>query len=809
MEVLIHGTKGGYRLLFKTPGAPSIISDIRNNVSSEAAVGKFAYSISFAANGYNFTKYLIIRDALRSEATGYIAFSLFLLFNQELQNKGADVKSILDELSGHYLHNYIRNNSINNGETNIIQEDWSFVAKILTRKKEQSNNQTYIKNFHGSKEAAFIYYENDSILEEYFSKPFQPEYNDYRQVLLISREFHNSSSDLLNVLRNSGVELNVDLKNEFYYLNNYEPSLGLTIYVNGTPFSNVTKSNIVRAKDKVEIKYVKKYHRPIEEIGILSNTASDIYKYLEKRGNQIFIKYEALANTILERPFVKNITFKILNWNLEEAKGAKVICQCGAFNYPVDDSFRITIKGDDLGKPWTISAYNNRLSSEQKVIYFDKELPEENILFEIFLNTHELKIKLIDDSTKDEIKKYKISATRFIDDEIGKTHQLSVESEGYDPYHFSYDPLKTEINSPIPLRRKEKSLESKNWNPSDKNTNEEGASKSDKKNKTSNKEGGASKKKLLIALLTLAVLVIVVSLFYYVYDNSINNTDTQTETINNSQKQDSLYIKEYIEGDSLILASLNKYKDDQENLNSTISDSLQKAIKRRMVIDSLNFSAINGLYYYPKQQKFFSAIKNINSSDYNRIRRKLGDISSWSLRRIADTLNAILSTINYTDEYKVDSKNDSNKLIKEEAKERISKPLETKQNDNERMESTTSKNSIQSKNISDKLQGETISQTELQSFNNAEGMKDQNSIDLYLRFWNLVLGGNTSKGEFDKLSKDVKSNTILKNSKLNEFLNSICKDSKTFVEAYERKIIRVRKTPVLTLKKLKDELNAK
>ena len=225
MEIVVHGTKGGYRILFKTPVAPSIGSDIRNNVSSEAAVGKSAYSIAFAANGTVFTKYIIIRDALRNDATGFIAFSLFLLFNEELPGKGADVKSILDDLSNHYVDHYVRNYSINKGETNIIQEDWSFVNTISSRKTEKDKNRTIIESQPGTKEAAFLFYDVDFKLEEYFSKPFQEEYNGYKQVLLISGELQNSSADLLNTLRNSGVELKVDLKNEYFYLNNYKKTM--------------------------------------------------------------------------------------------------------------------------------------------------------------------------------------------------------------------------------------------------------------------------------------------------------------------------------------------------------------------------------------------------------------------------------------------------------------------------------------------------------------------------------------------------------------------------------------------------------
>ena len=259
MEFVVNGTKGGFRIiLYSTPNAPSIVGDIRNNSSSEDAVGKSLYAIAFAAGGCAYTKFLIIRDTLRSYSTGTIAFSLFLPSNKELVNKGADVKSLLDKVSLYYSDNYIRDNNINRGETTIIQEDWSFVDDILNKYREQDKTTKDEEQQFGTKDAAIIYYKNDVELLEYLDKPFQEEYSNYRQILFIDNNLRGKSTDPINVLRNSGEELiNIDLKNETCYLRNYSPSKNVTITVDGEPRSDKKNKNCIKAKWQVEIKYSK------------------------------------------------------------------------------------------------------------------------------------------------------------------------------------------------------------------------------------------------------------------------------------------------------------------------------------------------------------------------------------------------------------------------------------------------------------------------------------------------------------------------------------------------------------------------
>ena len=113
MEILAHGTKGGYKSnLIPNKQAAFALGDIISG-NSEKTVGKYFYTLCFIKNGCVFTKYTILRDSLRSKSIGCIGFSLFLFSTKELVQKGRDVKSLLDQLSKYYIDHYTLDNNIN------------------------------------------------------------------------------------------------------------------------------------------------------------------------------------------------------------------------------------------------------------------------------------------------------------------------------------------------------------------------------------------------------------------------------------------------------------------------------------------------------------------------------------------------------------------------------------------------------------------------------------------------------------------------------------------------------------------------
>ena len=290
MNIVIYATKDGLRTLYTTNEelAYLIAEERRSGANNDNSLGQSVYTIAFTTNDSVYTKYMIVKDSQRSNALGFIAFSLLINNNKTL--KGEEIINLLDELSKNYTDNYIKNNYLNLGEKTLIKEEWNFVGDILSKHKEHDKTQKNEELHSGTKDGAIVYYKDEVNLKEYFGKPFQEEYSDYKQVFFVSEDLKENPKNPLNVLSNSGEELkDIDLKNEYYYLNNYDRSRGITIIANGKNRTDGKNNNSIRAKWQVEINYSKdeRCFWPIQAKGTLSNPDSEIYKYLELKNNQI------------------------------------------------------------------------------------------------------------------------------------------------------------------------------------------------------------------------------------------------------------------------------------------------------------------------------------------------------------------------------------------------------------------------------------------------------------------------------------------------------------------------------------------
>ena len=291
MKIFIQARKDGYNVLYPRP-TPTEYYQFAADIQSESAdnqsyfYGKFVYSIALSNGGYIFTKYVIGYDVQRSNL-GNIGISVFIPNGKKLS--GVDVKTLLDDLVKTYCVNYCPDYKFSDN-----QEDWLLFTSLANNYELRPESSHYAKNFtSGTKEPAFIYYKSEDELQEYFDKPFQEEYSDYRQIFFIDNSLQDKPSNPLNVFRNSGVELkDIDFKNEYYYLNNYSHNKGVTIIANGR---NCSDGSYIRAKWQVEIKYSKDENCffPIEAKGTLYDLDSEIHKYLKITDKNIAIKYDA------------------------------------------------------------------------------------------------------------------------------------------------------------------------------------------------------------------------------------------------------------------------------------------------------------------------------------------------------------------------------------------------------------------------------------------------------------------------------------------------------------------------------------
>ena len=508
MELVVHGTKGGFRTLYSTPNAPSIASDIRNNVSSEDALGKSVYSLAFIENGCVFSKYTIIRDTLRNYAIGTIAFSLYLPANKELSGKGADVKSLLDRLSRHYAEKFIIDNNINCGEASIIQEDWSFINSILSEYREQNKTQTDEEVQPGTNDAAFVYYKDSSELQDYFDKPYQEEYNGFKQILYIESNLQGNPSNPLNTLRNSGKELkNIDLKNEYYYLSNFSRDKGVTITADGKPRSDTKYNNSIRAKWNVEIVYLQNRmcFEPTKASGTLSNRDSDIFKYLEIRGNSIIIKYDAFNNP---REREKFVTFEIKDSNGVPVNDAEIQFGSQPWQKVEGYQYKHLIKGLDLKGHWPVSARKVSEKFYSAPISVSSESPD---IVKLTMQKREI-VKIIATNNDDDgnaVLDYKfwindgkgirenVTEWPFTGDDIGRTWMIEITKKiGLDNYSSGikeYCPAKDDNPFHVTLKKVEPNKPKKKYS-IDVTTNGKGRKAHDCPRYSYSKEGDEIKK---------------------------------------------------------------------------------------------------------------------------------------------------------------------------------------------------------------------------------------------------------------------------------------------------------------------------
>lgn len=463
MDIVIHATKDGHRTLFSTNEeiVSSIEKDVRIGSNDDTSLGQSVYALVFIAQGTVFTKYTIVKDTERHSGLGFIAYALFINFNKTL--KGGQIINLLNDLSENYAEKYIKKNYLNRGEKTPIKQEWDFVDDILIKYKEQDNTQKNDELQSGTKDAPFVCYKDEFELREYFDKPFQEEYCDFKQVYFINENLKGELKNPLTVLSNSGEELkDIDLKNEYYYLNNYNPSKGIKIIAKGKERTDRKNNNCIRAKWQVEISYSKdeRCYWPIQpQIGSLSNPDSEIYKYLEIKNNQISINYDAFNNP---KPKIKTITFEIKDRNGNFIEDAQI-----QINNKISENLNghrheCKFIGEDLIKPFYISVNKGNFSGKTDLIPIDVIG-----IKDIILQEHVKVTFLIKDDNGDvfdyniQIRNQKgdlISTSKefeLIGEDIDKTYNITIMSNKHEIKEISYNPANDENPKQVKLHIKQ------------------------------------------------------------------------------------------------------------------------------------------------------------------------------------------------------------------------------------------------------------------------------------------------------------------------------------------------------------------
>jgi len=785
MEVIVHGTKGGYKSLKKTERAPSIASDIRNNAVINTIIGNSFYAIAYTNYGFVFSKYKIVIDSLRSYATGFIAFSIILPQNKKL--KGEDIKAMLDEMLNHYDTNYITNNKMNRGEISpIVDEDWTFLNEITNRYQELPQLLEFDLK-PGEKEAAFILYKDKGDLVEYFSKPYQEEYTHYKQVFLIDKE--QNHEDLLKFIKNSGIELkSIDLNNDYFILTNYEPHKNVIIKAGGKQLSTHEKHNVIRTNDLVEVIYKKDdFHKDIHEAGKLLDTSSEIHKYLDISDNQINIKYYAF----ISEPITKTINIQITDPNGYIIENAEIFYKS---NYDREEKAinnQITFKGEDLGKNWTVAAQKGNYNGTSRLIpnnYNDGQT---------------FQISLKEERKKEEIKdrkdiKYNIDAGKH-----GKKSEICPD------FTFSKDVSVFKGYVKPNIGWKFDGIEEiKNWD----NNEYAGTLKAQYKR---------DYKPLIYTASIILPLLIVASLFLFGGPSSddINQAQSLKDTIEGYTHNIELNLEKLKDYDSKwnnhrpqeSKGILNLFKSQSYKISDSvwtnIDIKIKNAIEKRNLINSLSLDELKNREFSLEQKEFEETIKQVDSAgqvllldslDKNSIAKMNLDQIAKSIQNTLGLQTKIIEDITGSDiedpivtSVSKNERNQQNQIIKET-------PISESQS------ASANKGNALDEAIIIKLKRSDVNVDQLNAWKNDSsiGHKLKQSIELYLEFWEMVTRTNIE--EYVSFRSKIDNDEYLKNSALKKFLDEIIKDE---LNKYSKSRNRIRANNIDQLKGFINESN--
>ncbi len=204
MDFVVHGTKGGYKTLFKSNKAlKSSLFDIRSDNPPESTIGEKAYAIRSFQNKIIYSKYKIVRDVVGDKRTGFIGFSLFVSKNEKIEPR--NILTLLDSISGKYFELYVKNNNLDS-----LNESWSFIEEIIKLYNPILRPTTFEILKSGLVNDAVAYYNTTDELEKNWQKGFMSHFTKFKQVLFISEDLRGSDKNPINAIRNSGEVIDIN-----------------------------------------------------------------------------------------------------------------------------------------------------------------------------------------------------------------------------------------------------------------------------------------------------------------------------------------------------------------------------------------------------------------------------------------------------------------------------------------------------------------------------------------------------------------------------------------------------------------------
>lgn len=471
MEILIQGTKGGWKLLYPTALTSEAMyrfaSDARRTDSKGNIRWQF-YSIAFGGQGCVFSKYVGVRDVLR-QFGGYVAFSVNIPNSKKMS--GNDIKLLLDELAGRYCNDYVVNGNLG-GE---VHEDWTFVKAIESQyesRLRQVQFRDMVSEQSGSGEPAFIYYESDPELCKLLDSPYQDEYSPFKQVLLLERGYENSPESPLNAIRHdsqANLTGKIDFENPWYKLvlrqDMSNSSVDVEVRSNGKKKYNDDK---IYRKEKLTITYSKRYSDSLVLEGNITDANLQQFLLIDENSKRITVKRDVKLKSS-----TKKIMIVVSDLEGKIVEDAEVIILTQGSNpkkKPQENDGYYIFSGEELGETFNVTACKNDLSGSKAFIpnHVDNNVTltiqkRKHIIITIRDNKSGEILRNCDIKVKDSINNCEIKPLNnnthefeFGGDNIEKDYLITVNKPGYETKTFGFCPnkeLKNYIN--YDLKRKE------------------------------------------------------------------------------------------------------------------------------------------------------------------------------------------------------------------------------------------------------------------------------------------------------------------------------------------------------------------
>lgn len=629
LEILIHGTKGDYKIMHQTVGTPAALArDMRRlEGASRNAVGQVAYGICLVPNGCTFTKYLIVLDA-DPRKVGYVAFTLFLPSTRKMA--GGDIQQLLDRLTNEYVCNYVENGTIgqqlDNGSVQYKPEDWAAFSNIAAAFEDKA---TLCQNIDaevrpsGTAEPAYVYFADDDELRHYFDAPYQQEYAPFRMVYFLHKGYEGHATNPLGALRcNAEANLTgrIDLNNPRYRVNNFggvgQNGITIQFSASGRPLRT---GSMFYAKEQLRLTYSKnQFYRTCDITGCIGD--SRIAQFLTVEGDTVSVRDDVeLDKLSLRMPIMlRNGVPGVQLICLDDTKIPKI-----TFDRP-----EVEFEGEELGYRWCLATPDGqrRTTAFRPMDYISQTIPS------VSLELSQCKtviFNIVDENKKDISQQCKLQIEcdgrtvgvknarhEFVGAEMGKRYILRITCSGYKPFAASFSPAEAGNTANIELVKAASLPEPKD------DDNPFG-------------DDFVTPKRVwpkVLAAVILAVALVGGLVWAGIY--FFGNHDEEIVLVAPSS------VEKYLDGDELQLVKLQQYLDScviavtelsndveaQDFLEEykSLQSRLEAAIEWRTAVDNADFQTVNEKYF-PGDSSLYNILKNLKGDMQSTVAEAIVD----------------------------------------------------------------------------------------------------------------------------------------------------------------------------------------